>query len=168
MLICVGSTNPIKLGAVSDALREIDSQWRIKSVDVSSGVSAQPWCDETFAGARNRAMEALLDGECDIGIGIEGGVCWNRGKIVAYAVIYAMSRDKENFSISPTFTLSNELSKLVLEGKELGEATDLVYRRSNTKRAEGAVGMLTRLIDRKRLYKDSVILALYPFYNGDV
>ncbi|MCH1772256.1 MULTISPECIES: DUF84 family protein [Metallosphaera] len=164
MLVCVGSTNPVKLEAVRDAIKEIGKEWEVKGVQVSSNVSEQPWCNETLVGARNRAINALIQDGCDVGVGIEGGVCWERERIVAFAAIYVVNREKENFSYSPAFTLSNELAKLVIRGKELGEATDIVYGKTNTKHGEGAVGMLTRIVDRKRLYKDAVILALYPFY----
>lgn len=167
MLVCVGSTNPVKLEAVREAVKEIGKGWEVRAVKADSNVSEQPWCNETLAGARNRALGALSQEGCDIGVGIEGGVCWERGRVIAYAVIYAMSRERENFSYSPAFTLSNELAKLVVRGKELGEATDMVYGKTNTKHGEGAVGMLTGIVDRKRLYKDAVILALYPFYIGE-
>lgn len=81
-------------------------------------------------------------------------------------MIFAADRDKENFSFSPSFTLPNEIGNLLIKGKELGEATDLIYGKVNSKHKEGAVGVLTNIVDRKRLYRDAIILALYPFYNG--
>ncbi|AWS00525.1 DUF84 family protein [Metallosphaera hakonensis] len=166
MLVCVASTNPVKLEATREALIEIGKGWEVKGVEGESGVSAQPWCDETFSGAKARAYKALQNEECEIGLGIEGGVCWEKGKLIAYAVIFAADRDKENFSFSPSFTLPNEIGNLLIKGKELGEATDLIYGKVNSKHKEGAVGVLTNIVDRKRLYRDAIILALYPFYNG--
>ncbi|QKR01087.1 inosine/xanthosine triphosphatase [Metallosphaera tengchongensis] len=166
MLVCLGSTNPVKLKAVKDALEEIGLGWEVKEVDVDSGVDRQPFCEETMAGARNRALKVMEDESCNLGVGIEGGICFIRNRLMAYAVVYVIGRDqRENFSFSPAFSLPNNLAKLVLEGRELGEATDILYGRRDSKKAEGAVGVLTGIIDRARLYKDSVILALYPFYS---
>ncbi|MEM3269627.1 MAG: DUF84 family protein, partial [Saccharolobus sp.] len=70
-----------------------------------------------------------------------------------------------NFSISASFTLPKSIVVLVLNGKELGEATDSVFNVNNSKMSEGAVGLLTKVIDRKMLYVQPIIMALYPLYN---
>ncbi|EHP70785.1 hypothetical protein MetMK1DRAFT_00012880 [Metallosphaera yellowstonensis MK1] len=168
MLVCVGSTNGVKVEAVREALMEVLPNAEVKTLSVDSEVSPQPWCHETYSGARNRALKSLQEG-CDIGVGIEGGVCVERNRVLAFAVIYAVGRDgTENFSTSPWFVLPPSLASKLFEGKELGEATDLVYGRVGSKYHKGAVGILSKVIDRRRLYKDAVILALYPFYNREI
>ena len=58
---------------------------------------------------------------------------------------------------------------LVREGKELGEADDIVFGKENSKQTYGAVGLLTGdVIDRTRFYEDAVVLALIPFRNPDL
>jgi non-canonical (house-cleaning) NTP pyrophosphatase len=69
MRIAVGSGNPVKRDAVQAALSEAT----VESVAVESGVSEQPWGDETIQGARNRAERALGD-DHDLAVGLEGGV----------------------------------------------------------------------------------------------
>lgn len=57
---------------------------------------------------------------------------------------------------------------LVRGGRELGEADDLVFGRSQSKLNEGAVGLLTRgKIDRAAFYAPAVTMALVPFLNPE-
>ena len=64
------------------------------------------------------------------------------------------------------FMLPHEVARLVRSGVELGIADDRVFGRSNSKQANGAVGLLTAdLIDRQRYYEHAVVLALIPFKN---
>ncbi|MEA2092675.1 MAG: DUF84 family protein, partial [Patescibacteria group bacterium] len=54
--------------------------------------------------------------------------------------------------------------ELIKEGKELGEADDIVFQRNNSKQENGAVGILTGdVVDRTKCYTEAVILALIPF-----
>jgi non-canonical (house-cleaning) NTP pyrophosphatase len=58
---------------------------------------------------------------------------------------------------------------LIQQGKELGEADDIVFNQSNSKQANGSIGILTGdVIDRTALYAHAVILALVPFKNPEL
>ena len=58
---------------------------------------------------------------------------------------------------------------MIKEGKELGEADDIVFNRNNSKQENGAVGILTGdVIDRMKYYTEAVILSLIPFKNVDL
>ncbi|MED3669059.1 DUF84 family protein, partial [Geobacillus kaustophilus] len=71
--VAVGTNNEAKIAAVRAVLSE--KEYRIVSLEVPSGVSAQPLSDEeTRLGAIGRAKRALEAAEADIGIGLEGGV----------------------------------------------------------------------------------------------
>lgn len=169
MLISVGSTNKVKIEAVKEALNIIGLNATVIGVEVPSNVSPQPFCEETLVGARNRAIRALRKTNADIGIGIEGGICVENYTMVAYAVVYAINKDgMENFSKSASFTLPKNVIRDLANGMELGEAIDREFYTKDSKYNEGAVGILTKYIDRKRLYVDPVILALYPFYNKEI
>jgi non-canonical (house-cleaning) NTP pyrophosphatase len=49
----------------------------------------------------------------------------------------------------------------------LGDADDIVFKRSNSKQKNGAVGILTdNLINRTDYYTHAIILALIPFTNS--
>ncbi|BFH72523.1 inosine/xanthosine triphosphatase [Sulfurisphaera javensis] len=166
MFVAVGSTNRAKVEAVKEALKIIGIKAEVISVNVDSNVSSQPFCHETFVGAKNRAYNALKLANADIGIGIEGGICIYEQRYMAFAVVYAANKEgKENFSFSMAFSLPSIMVKHILEGKELGEATDLIFSTKGSKQHEGAIGYLTKVITRKDLYVQPVIAALYPFYN---
>ncbi|MCG2909318.1 MAG: inosine/xanthosine triphosphatase [Sulfolobaceae archaeon] len=166
MFVAVGSTNKAKVEAVMEALKIIGLQAEVIPVKVDSGVSPQPFCHETFVGAKNRAYKALKETKADIGIGIEGGTFFFEGKMLAFAVVYAAGKDgTENFSFSTSFTLPINMVSLLIKGFELGEATDIIFSTKGSKQYEGAIGYLTKVITRKELYVQPVIAALYPFYN---
>jgi non-canonical (house-cleaning) NTP pyrophosphatase len=67
-----------------------------------------------------------------------------------------------------TFFLPDKVARLVREGKELGEANDIVFDKENSKQVNGAIGLLTGdIIDRTQLYQHGVLMALVPFRNPD-
>ena len=71
MKIIIGSLNPTKVGAV----KKVFNQYKVEGLNVPSNVSNQPLTDqETMQGAINRAHNARVAGESEIGIGLEGGV----------------------------------------------------------------------------------------------
>ncbi|AOL17031.1 purine NTP phosphatase [Sulfolobus sp. A20] len=167
--VALGSENPVKISAVKEALETLKLDYELVAVKVESGVSSQPFCEETLIGAKNRAMNALIKTNLDIGIGIEGGVCNIYNNFVAFAIVYMITKNGlENFAISASFTLPKSIVSLLFDGKELGEATDLIFNVKESKKKEGAVGLLTKVIDRKELYVQPVIMALYPLYNVSV
>ena len=67
---------------------------------------------------------------------------------------------------SGTFFLPPKIAELIRQGKELGEADDIVFERTNSKQENGAVGILTDgVVDRTKYYTEAVVLALIPFKN---
>jgi len=72
-------------------------------------------------------------------------------------------------SKSGTFYLPGRIARLIREGLELGEADDIVFGQTDSKRKNGAIGLLTdNVITRKTLYEHAVILALLPFKNKPI
>ena len=75
--VVVGSMNPIKIAAVTDAFELVYPQhhWQIMGIDVSSGVEDQPIGEErAFQGALNRAHNAgRHDSHAHYSVGIENG-----------------------------------------------------------------------------------------------
>src|SRR5699024_12804178 len=73
MKITIGSKNPTKIKAVQDVFKTAE----ITSLDVLSGVSAQPFSDEeTRTGAINRATSCAKSIPNSVGIGLEGRVMY--------------------------------------------------------------------------------------------
>ena len=64
------------------------------------------------------------------------------------------------------FQLPKKIKDLIEGGVELGVADDIVFNRKNSKKKDGAIGILTSgLIDRTKYYEEAVVLSLIPFLN---
>jgi inosine/xanthosine triphosphatase len=168
--IVVASRNPVKVQAALGGFQRMfpGQEFDIQTVSVQSEVSDQPFSsEETLKGAHNRAANAArLFPSADFWVGIEGGVEENPDGLVAFAWIVIQSTDLIGKGRTGTFFLPPDVSYWVRQGKELGEADDIVFSRTNSKQENGAIGILTGdVIDRAQLYEMAVILALVPFKN---
>lgn len=168
--VCIATKNPVKINAVKDAFKKMFSSESFEFVGIAAptGVSDQPMSDEeTFQGAKNRAEFSKMNhSNFEFWVGIEGGIEFRADEMSAFAWIFVLTNDRLSKSKSGTFYLPEKIKKLVISGKELGEADDIIFGESNSKQKSGAVGLLTgNLIDRKKLYEQAVILALIPFRN---
>ena len=80
--------------------------------------------------------------------------------------VLGLPKNKISKAKTATFPLPLKISKLIQEGYELGDADDIVFKRSNSKQQNGAVGILTNnVINRTDYYSHAIILALIPFTN---
>jgi inosine/xanthosine triphosphatase len=170
MEIVVASTNPVKIEAARRGFARMfpDAELDLCGVNVPSNVSDQPMTDaETLRGARCRAVNArAAKPEANYWIGIEGGIEDSDGTLMAFAWIVVLSSERSGRSRTATFILPDEIAALVHQGMELGDADDHVFGRSNSKQANGSVGILTGdVIDRTDFYTEAVSLALIPFVN---
>lgn len=140
----------------------------LEGVSVPSGVADQPATDgETLAGAWNRAHAVQgLRPEAAYWAGVEGGVEDGPHGMAAFAWVVVLSNELSGKSRTGTFFLPPLVAELVRQGKELGEADDIVFGRVNSKQENGAVGLLTGdVLDRAGFYRQAVLLALIPFKN---
>lgn len=173
MRILVASANPVKLEAVLHGFQRMFSadEINIEPGEASSGVSDQPATDEeTLAGAINRARNAreLFPG-FDYWVGVEGGVEDDGQDLSAFAWIVVISNYAMGKGRTGTFYLPRAVSELVRQGKELGEADDIVFKKRNSKQANGAIGLLTGdVLTRATFYEQAVILALVRFKNPEL
>ncbi len=179
MTIAIASGNPVKIQAALSGFQKMfpGEKFQIEKVTASSGVSDQPASSiETYRGALNRALGArTLYPQADFWVGIEGGVedqslpGGNGGEMSAFAWVVVCSDNRIGKGRTGTFFLPAQIRNLVQEGKELGEADDIIFQRSNSKQDNGAVGILTgNIIDRTLLYEQAVVLALIPFKNEEM
>lgn len=172
--LVIASKNPVKMAAVKNGFEKMfpAETFSLDGVSVASGVNDQPMSDaQTLEGAWNRAHRAASAApDADFCIGIEGGVEDKMGEMEAFAWVVVKSRDsKIGKGRSSAFFLPAKIAELIRQGKELGEADDIVFSRTNSKQENGAVGLLTRdIIDRTHYYTDAVILALIPFANKEL
>jgi inosine/xanthosine triphosphatase len=169
--VIVASTNPVKIQATRNGFERMypREHFRVTGIAVPSGVRDQPVSDdETFQGAMNRALAAAdHTPDADYWVGIEGGIeDLSSGEMQGFAWIVIRDREHTGKSRTATFILPDEVAQLVREGKELGEADDVVFKRTNSKQANGSVGILTDdVMDRTDYYEHALILALIPFKN---
>lgn len=125
---------------------------------------------ETYSGAWNRADNLKKNHpQADFWVGIEGGIEVIHNVMHAFAWMIVLNNRNQGEARTATFPLPENIKLLVDRGMELGQADDLVFRRSNSKQKDGAVGILTNgIIDRIHYYEHALILALIPFINQKI
>ena len=170
LTLVIASTNPVKVQAAVNGFQRLfpDIELNVITASVPSEVAQQPLSDEeTLRGALNRSGNAqAAHPTADYWIGIEGGVQAIGDGLMAFAWIVIRSRQMLGKARTGAFFLPPMVAELIRQGKELGEADDIVFQRSNSKQENGAVGLLTdNVIDRVQLYEQAMILALIPFKN---
>ena len=160
--ISVGSTNPVKVEAVREVMESIFGSVRIYSENVKSGVPEQPFEDETYQGALNRAKAALKDR--DLSVGIEAGVFDKYGELmdIQYCVIID-KKGRITFGTGSGFNYPPSIVENVKKGMTVGEAVDKIYGKNAVGHSEGAIGILSKgMLDRKELTKQSILAAMIP------
>jgi inosine/xanthosine triphosphatase len=171
MIVTVGSLNPAKIEATRLAFAALRPGHilQMRGYEVSSGVAAQPMTDaEAICGARNRAVRAIALGECDYGVGIEGGLQQTEGTWFnsGWAVVVDR-RGREGVGSTLRMQVPVALMELVLGGQELGEACNVIFGRTAANRAAGFVGLMTgNAIHRTGALCDAVIAALTTFLHS--
>jgi len=171
--VIIASKSPVKIQAVEIAFKKVfpNIDFLFESLNAPSGVSDQPKNDaETYKGAKNRTNFALKEQpNNDFWIGIEGGIDKFENETIAYAWIYIKSKTKIGKAKTATFFLPEKISNLLEQGIELGEADDIVFGLENSKKKNGAVGILTKNVsDRTKYYSEAIVLALIPFINENL
>jgi len=112
-------------------------------------------------------MLVKLTPRADFFVGIEGGIEEKNFEMEAFAWIVIKTKENEfGKGKTGTFFLPPQVAELIKQGKELGDADDMVFGKTNSKQENGAVGILTdNVIDRTKYYVDAIIFALIPFKN---
>lgn len=168
MRIAVGSTNPVKFQAVENAFSHYFPAIEVISIKVDSDVPIQPYNEEIKKGAENRARKALKVTNAEYSVGLEGGIIelYETAYIAGYCAIM-----NQNFECHGSWGSFWECPPLVLKQlkskkKELGIVIDELSKRTNTKQAEGAIGIFSKgVILRELVTRHAVIYALIPFLN---
>lgn len=97
-------------------------------IKLNHDISPQPMSDkETLHGAekRSKLCQELVE-DADYWVGLEGGVEMDGEGLVAFAWIVIRSLERMSKARTGAFYLPPAVAKLVLDGKELGEADDIV------------------------------------------
>ena len=182
MPIYIGSLRPAKVDAARAAIEaaaRIDERFRqtpLHAVDVTGVAPTMPMTERaTLEGARLRA-QALIErtsapaggGELLLAIGVEGGLDPLPGDDNRYVLkTWAAVTDGVHwgFGAGGAIGLPVQITRAVLEGRELGEVIDELAGAA-VRGTRGAWGVLTRdLISRQDSFRSAIIAALAPFYN---
>ena len=168
--IIIASKNPVKINAVKIGFEKVfpDDDFEFEGISVLSDISEQPKDNqETMLGALNRANNASsVAFRADYWVGIEGGIQKYGKEMESFSWIVIKSDKMIGKAKTGTYFLPFEIVKMINNGKELGQAIDIVFGQTNLKQKGGAVGLLTdNIVDRTSSYSEAVVLALIPFKN---
>ncbi|MCM8539511.1 MAG: inosine/xanthosine triphosphatase [Lentisphaeraceae bacterium] len=164
----IGSENPVKVNALKECLENLLSIECIdvKGCEVDSGVNDQPQSfQETFAGAKNRAIASYSTGT--ISFGIEDGIFKipETEKTYMNVCVCVMYNGSDfHYGCSSAFEYPEEITDLVISrALDISEALGSAGYTGNPEigSAEGAIGILSegRLV-RKDYTKQAINSAL--------
>lgn len=169
MIIAIGTKNPTKVNAVTNAFSQY-VKGEFISVNVSSNVSDQPLSDEeTMLGAINRARNAREAEKANIGVGLEGGLVktefgyflCNWGALVDDSMEPVVAGGAR-------IIIPNEIGDQVFAGQELGDVMDSYVKKHNVRQNEGAIGIFTNgLVDRTQMFSElsTLLIGQYLYKN---
>jgi inosine/xanthosine triphosphatase len=167
--IAIGSGNPVKIQAAQAVLGPLYPGASFAPLEVASGVRAQPWGDpETRTGAINRARAACAQSGADFGVGFEGGVVETEIGLMLcnWAAFYAAD-GRIGVGCGGGLLLPPQVADQLYAAIELGPAMDSLTGDHDTRRGEGAVGILTAgLVNRQAAFEYTLKLALAPFQTA--
>ncbi len=188
--IFVGSTNPVKVNAVKQAVIKHWPDLAVTGFEVNSQIPAQPiGDDQTRLGAQNRARLALEFGlalessltdttkhnqSTYLGIGLEGGVVEYDGQL--WSTVWGCVTDGSLIDNQPKtlptqlrffeangarFILPEKIAQAIRDGEELGPLMSRLHDGADVKRTSGAIGILTdNFVDRTEEYSAIIKLAV--------
>lgn len=154
MKICIGTTNQAKVEAVKKAFEDYEEVVFAK-YKVESGVREQPFSDEeTIEGALNRAKQAIVKGNGEIGIGLEGGV--HRSKYGLFLCNWGALVCNDGTTYiggGARLPLPVDIAEKLKNGEELGPVMEKFANRKNIRQGEGAIGIFTNgRINRSNMF----------------
>jgi inosine/xanthosine triphosphatase len=168
MKINVGSTNQVKVEAVSEVVKEYEflSEAKVLGIEVNSKISDQPKSlDETILGAMNRAKEAYTN--CEYSIGIESGIKkipFTKTGYMEFSVCAIYDGKEHHLGLSPAFECPKEIVDVMFkENLNLSQACyKLGYTKNkNLGKSEGIIGILTKWrVTRKDYTKQAIFMAM--------
>jgi inosine/xanthosine triphosphatase len=163
--IIIGSKNPAKNQAVKNAFPE--KNFEFVSINIPSGVSEQPFSDEeTIKGAVNRAVNALQEGNGDIGIGLEGGVQeTSHGLLLCNWGALASKELEPIIAGGARILLPESIAQRLRAGEELGPVMDKYAKMKNVRENEGAIGIFTNSsVNRIEMFTHIMKLLVGQYY----
>lgn len=173
--ILIGSENSVKIESVRQSFSKFFKPVDVKGLRVDSGVPAQPFNEDTFAGAKNRAEQVKrINDEQSLNanffVGIEGGVLQLHNRWFQFTVIHILDQQhRESVGTTGLYELPDWLVEKLLVGIELGHIIDELTGDFNTREKQSASGFFTKgAVDRLQNYTQAVTFALIPFLQDNL
>lgn len=166
--IAIGSTNPVKIQAVRNALN--DEDFLILPYSALSGISSQPLSDEeTLRGAINRAKDCLEKTDSSIAIGLEAGIDLLQDQVYLCHWGAVVDRNQNTyFTNGPLILLPVGYRKQLFEGKNLEDIMHHSTGIDGLGKKEGAIGVFTQnRLNREQVLTQMVkaLLGQYDYYQ---
>lgn len=173
--VLIGSENSVKIESTRQSFSKFFKPLEIHGLPADSGVSAQPFNEDTFTGAKNRAehVKRINDEQslnANFFVGIEGGVLQLQNRYFQFTVIYILDQQhQESFGTTGMYELPNWIVEKLLAGIELAYIIDELAQESNTKEKQSASGFLTNgAVNRLQNYTQAITFALIPFLQENL
>lgn len=168
--VLIGSENSVKIESARQSFSRFFKPVEINGLPANSGVPAQPFNEETFTGAKNRAqhVKRINDEQClnaNFFVGIEGGLLQLYSRWFQFTVIYILDQQhRESFGTTGLYELPNWIVEKLLAGSELGHIIDELTQDFNTKEKQSTIGFLTNgEVDRLQNNTQAITFTLVPF-----
>lgn len=171
-LVIIASENPVKVTVAMRAFATVfaDETFEFVALASESGVSEQPFNNETLEGALNRLDYVKKHyPEADYWISQEGGIYTDGNDMYTKAwIVICNKAGHTTKSSTAEFRLPSKIVQDINNGYELGEATDRFFNGQNSKHGLATIGHLTNgLINREDLYLQPAIIALSELKHGE-
>lgn len=173
MHIYVGSTNPVKINAVTTAASETWPEVVVKGVGAASGVPEQPRGDqETRQGAINRAKAALEQGKKKspvLGVGLEGGVVMFDDELWSTVWVAVVDQDAHIATANGArFRVPDRIAQPIIKGEEMGPVVASLVGEEDVRKKQGMIGVITSgFVDRTEEYMGIAKMALGLWYGRE-
>ncbi len=169
--IAVGSTNPVKIQAVKNALH--NENIRVISCSALSKVCPQPLSDEeTLQGAINRAKDCLEKTESTFAIGLEAGVVFLQDQVYLCHWGAIVDRNQSTyFTNGPLILLPTGYCKPLLTGENLEDIMHYSTGIKSLGAKEGAIGVFTQnRLNREQVLTQIVkaLIGQYRYYQPEI
>ena len=173
--VLIGSENIVKIESTRQSFSKFFKPVEIKALRVNSGVSVQPFNEDTFTGAKNRAEHAKRINDeqhlnANFFVGIEGGVLQLHKRWFQFTVIHILdSQHRDSLGTTGLYELPNWIVEKLLAGIELAHIIDELAKDTNTKEKQSASGFFTNgEVDRLQNYTQAITFALIPFLQDSL
>lgn len=164
--VAVGSTNPVKVGAVKNIFTQIFGYVEVEAIEPDLDLEKQPKERSTVEGAMRRARFAIESACSDFGVGIEAGLFLNehigRQLDVQYCAVVDASGNM-TVGHGPGFQYPPAVLEAVAKGEAVGDVMARITGIEGIGRKSGSIGYLTDgMMDRTSLTEIAVLMSLVP------